>query len=363
MCLYPLFIKTKDAFGVYINQSVPCGKCIECVKDRQNEWKIRLVEECRDHRYIYFFTLTYRDDTIEWVNDTFGIPHTTFRKSDYQLWFKRSRIYYERYFNREIDFKYFLCTEYGPNTGRAHAHGLLFTDISETFISHMFNDWSNTFGFANYSRVGVNRNKRTSTPSAVGNYVAKYCLKPRQLMTDAELEVDSLIKEGVLLAPFRLMSKGIGESYVKRMKRYHVPSILSPSERIVKIVDRSNYNDGAFKYKLPRYYRDRLYRMKFPYDQNVWNKKLKCYETKTVYRYASKNPLAIQIQIEVRNRLLAEYNRTFEDLKSKFPSKSDTQIHLEIERIRMSSKIHQSSCIYSKLSRFYKSNRFKNRKF
>lgn len=365
MCLSPIVVKTKDSFGIDVNQSVPCGKCIECLKDSQNSWKIRLSEEARDHKYVYFFTLTYNDESVPFIYDDDGNKVLHFRKSDVQLWLKRHRMSFERYFKRKIDFKYFICSEYGPNTGRPHFHGILFTDISPTFISKMFNDWSDLYGYTNFSEVGkCGKQKTRSNISTVGNYVAKYCLKPPRLRTDAEIRVDRLIKIGILPPTFKIMSKGIGCNYINRMKRYHVPTtIRSPSERISVVCDRAFYHDGSFKYKLPRFFRDRLYREKFPFDARVWNPKLKCYENKTIYRYASKNMLSRQMQVEIRNRILAEYNKTFRDFKSRCPSKSDDEIHLEIERSAISSRSFRQADIYSKMSRFYNYQRFKNRKF
>lgn len=154
MCLYPISIKTKDSFGLDVMQSVPCGRCIECLKDRQNSWKIRLTEEARDHLYVYFFTLTYRDDTVPWSLAPDGTKVLHPSKIDIQLWIKRHRIKFERLLRRTIDFKYFVCSEYGPNTGRPHYHGIIYSDVSPTFISAMFNDWSESMGFVNFSEVG-----------------------------------------------------------------------------------------------------------------------------------------------------------------------------------------------------------------
>ena len=154
MCLSPITVKTTDAFGLPINQSVPCGKCIECLKDRQNSWKIRLCEESRDHLFTYFFTLTYSDDNVPFTFSDDGEKLLHFDKTHLQLWLKRHRMSYSRHFNRDVDFKYFICSEYGPNTGRPHYHGILFTEISPTYISRMFNDWSQMFGFTNFSEVG-----------------------------------------------------------------------------------------------------------------------------------------------------------------------------------------------------------------
>lgn len=243
MCLSPITIKTVDPFNIPINQSVPCGKCLECLKDRQNSWKIRLQEESRDHLYCYFFTLTYNDENVPFViHNGEKVLHVC--KVDIQKWIKRSRIYYERLFKRPIDFKYFVCSEYGPNTARPHYHGIIFTDISPVFISSMFHDWVSRFGFVNFSEVGkLGKRKTKSRISSVGNYVAKYCAKPTIFKSPAELKLQEFIDADVVPTPFYLMSKGLGLNYVKRMKRFHVPSIRSPSERISVVCDRAFYHD------------------------------------------------------------------------------------------------------------------------
>ena len=159
------------------------------------------------------------------------------------------------------------------------------------------------------------------------------------------------------------MSKGIGQGYIKRMSRYHKPKIKNPNVRISTICDRAFYHDGPFKFKLPRFYRDRLYRMRFPCETQVWNKKYNAYEKKTVYRYKSKNPLALQMQIEVRNRVLAEYSKCVAEFRANNPSASDTEISLQIARSEAFSRnLKQKDC-YSKMSKFYNYQRFKNRKF
>ena len=363
MCLTPLSIRTTDSFGVDINQSVPCGKCIECLKDYQNSWKIRLTEEARDHLHVYFFTLTYRDDVVPHIFHE-GDQINIVSKTDLQKWLKRSRISLERLFKRDIDFKYFLCTEYGPNTGRPHAHGVLFTDISITYISKIFNDWSTRYGFVNFSEVGKSgKTNIRSSVSAVGNYCAKYCCKPATFNTPVEKRLLELMEQDIIPKTFKLMSKGLGQNYVNRMKRYHLPKGYMSNLGLDVVCDRAFYHDGAFKFKLPRFFRDRLYRKKFPCDTMIWNKKLKCYEKKTTYRYKSKNPLAIAMQVKIRDRVLAEYDKRFAQLRSVNSSASDSEIHIAVVRSEASARKTRQSEYYSKMSRFYNYNRFKNRNF
>lgn len=363
MCLFPVTIKSVDSFGLLTNQSVPCGKCIECMKDKQNSWKIRLTEESKVHKYVYFFTLTYNDDSVPFYNDSTGVRCLSVRKRDVQLWIKRNRMCLHRSIG-DFDFKYFVCSEYGPNTGRPHYHGIFFTDISPTLIRSFFNDWRDNYGFYDYSLVGrSNKTKTRSSPSAVGNYVAKYCCKPKVFMSDAEKKVEELIKTGFIEKTWLIMSKGIGESYVHKMRWWHVPNIDNPRQKLEKVVDRMVYKDGKFDYKLPRFYKDRLYRKKFPCDVRVWNPKKKFYEDKVVYRYMSKNLLALQIQVEVRDRFLAQYNEQIAGLTAQFPNKSRDEIDIELTRSERASSLDRQKSVYSKLSKFYNSQRFKNRKF
>lgn len=147
------------------------------------------------------------------------------------------------------------------------------------------------------------------------------------------------------------------------MKRYHLPKVTDPRQRVSLICDRAFYHDSSFKYKLPRYYRDRLYRMKFPCDAKVWNKKLKKYEDKIVYRYKSKNLLSIQMQVEVRNRVLADFNRRFAELRATYPNDTDSEIYRKISISETDIRMARQKDIFSKMSRFYNTNRFKNRKF
>ena len=192
MCLTPISLKTQDAFGLDVNQLVPCGKCLECLKDRQNSWKIRLVEEAREHKFVYFFTLTYNDDSVPFTTLPDGTRVNHVSKYDVQLWIKRNRIKFERMLKRDIDFKYFVTSEYGPNTGRPHYHGIIFTDISPTYISAMFSDWSSSNGFVNFSSVGYSDRKKakaiyhvleTTLQSIVSNQVS-WLPMPNVVSTD-----------------------------------------------------------------------------------------------------------------------------------------------------------------------------------
>lgn len=88
MCTRPITIKQKNAYGSDSVQTFPCGSCPECLKDKQNAYKLRLVEESRNWNYLYFFTLTYSDESLP-RND---LGNSTACVKDIQSWLKRFRI-------------------------------------------------------------------------------------------------------------------------------------------------------------------------------------------------------------------------------------------------------------------------------
>lgn len=138
MCLSPIQIinpskyisvKYRDRFLL----SVPCGHCAECQRQLSNQWFFRSWQECLDIKnsggYIYFDTLTYRDDDIPLMSDyidilpkvpCFNSNHT--RKFVDALQKKIKRSY-------GVNTRYFYSSEYGTDpfrTHRPHYHFLFF---------------------------------------------------------------------------------------------------------------------------------------------------------------------------------------------------------------------------------------------
>ena len=149
---------------------VNCGKCNSCLNTRAKIWVSRLLLERQCHKYAVMFNLTYEDkflpslgfsddlESLVWderhshldciplqdfvdlckeqkdldylsarLRDGLSLPvHCT---EDYQKFFKRLNKYiHDKYTKNYENFRYFLCTEYGPATFRPHAHGILFLD-------------------------------------------------------------------------------------------------------------------------------------------------------------------------------------------------------------------------------------------
>lgn len=215
-CSNPVRIKDKTHGGYMF---VDCGKCINCQSAMRNKWAQRLDLERLGSASTLFFTLTYSNENIPSLtlditesylvsnrtsdDDIYicdknrhelsalvplqsrsgGFIPSTFSyvcKSDYQKFLKRLRrqIEYDKLKilenvpqeNRK--FRYFLATEYGPKTYRAHAHGLLF--FKDVRVSNAVRDH---YIYAAW-RLCSKDNLRCETLFGAGSsYVSKYVNK------------------------------------------------------------------------------------------------------------------------------------------------------------------------------------------
>lgn len=109
---------SKERYGMiwppdYILE-VPCGYCHSCQKSQNNQYRIRLMYEIRDHPpdSCLFLTLTFND------------PSEARFSADYN---KAVRLFLDRLrkrYGKQIR-HWFIC-EFGTKRGRAHYHGILF---------------------------------------------------------------------------------------------------------------------------------------------------------------------------------------------------------------------------------------------
>lgn len=231
MCLYPRQIIVQSrTFGVRRVIDAPCGKCVDCLKQRQNDWKLRICHESGYWSHVYFFTLTYRDSALPCsvtYEDEYDNIYGIFRKpqaeciasqlgmvfkstayiDDVQNFIKRMRTGYERKQGVQLDMKYFICAEYGPNpkgTKRPHYHGVLMTSAEYNALLPYFNSWRSDYGRMEFKEVGIEREDKSS----VANYVSKYCAKGC-----FESRVEDIANKQISRA-FSVMSKNIGARWL-----------------------------------------------------------------------------------------------------------------------------------------------------
>lgn len=196
---------------------VPCGKCVLCLKRKQNSWSFRLSQEEKISTSSAFITFTYSDEHLKLINN---LP--TLHKPDFQNFLKRLR---KRLIHSKI--KYFACGEYSPEMLRPHYHAIIY-NLPRNMLQDseiLESIWGKGFIFIAPTTEGRIR------------YTTKYILKPK------------LDSEDLREKEFSLMSKGIGKSYLTpQMKNYHRENMLSHVTL-----------SGGQLTPLPRYFREKIF--------------------------------------------------------------------------------------------------------
>lgn len=271
MCLTPVTLTREYAGRYYIN-NVPCNNCLECVKDRQNEYIVRTVEEQRKRGTMCFFTLTYSpqalpmtedleidENTGEILNASSGVQ--TLRRSDVTYWLHAFRKKYKR-LGLKCDFGHLICGEYGPRTFRPHYHGVIL-GLQKEDIDILMKMWSDKYGFVQYTMIP----SLIKDVESVARYCSKYICKNKDW---------NIIPEGAE-KPRKMTSQFYGMPNEKRwngMVRYYQaqdimeynpekPKFKNKAE-MYKVVDeiirRRKISIGNGKsFKLPNYYKRKIF--------------------------------------------------------------------------------------------------------
>lgn len=213
--------------------SVPCGKCEACLSSRRQQWAFRLEKEKLWSDSALFITLTYDEVNAPIARD--GSLHVS--KRDCQLFMKKLRkkadfIYAQNSVPPEArkPLRYYLTSEYGPETFRPHYHLLLFNLPFESY-DHAYKIILETWN-KGVVQVGP-------LEDGGGSYAAKYILHP----------FEDLPKH--LTKPFSLMSRrpGIGIEYL-------TPAMIGYFQRNKTYL---TVQPGGYKVPLPRYYRKKIF--------------------------------------------------------------------------------------------------------
>lgn len=247
---------------------VPCGKCINCLKNKQSSMVVRCKREAEQKGSFAFMTLTYDDDHLPlarslWRADkesgeyevfykpelfSTGInpdpsycdlfktlpagelprfhEYTLFEDSAYEYvvritpsvcrfdvreWLKMSRIQYERDNGEKLPtFSYVAISEYGPRTCRPHYH-LAFFGLQRKHLNYLLQRW--TYGKVKQVRMVNQINKDGSNGFLrASKYIGKY-------MSKGKFECDS-VKECAAERPRVCMSKRLGSRELEPL-RWH----------------------------------------------------------------------------------------------------------------------------------------------
>ena len=261
MCLQPirLYNPTKrisKCGGQNFSLEVPCGNCAECKELMRTAWYFRSYWQCKEvydkNGYVYFDTLTYRNEDLPHVSDIYADIDP---KYDYPCFnpdhFRRFMVDIRQYLRRaklDVDIKYFLTTEYGMNPGdgktfRPHYHVMFFVDndvldpfvLSELVAKYW--KYGRTDGIPYQSSMyvlkhifGKKYTKDFVHMRSVCNYVSKYITKDSDFEREIKKRINN-IKESMLEGRM---------SYVKRCM------IKDKYRKIIRCIDQFHRQSQGF---------------------------------------------------------------------------------------------------------------------
>lgn len=277
MCLTPVTITRQIAGHSYMN-NVPCNHCLECVKDKQNEYIVRTIEEQKKRGSMCFFTLTYAPENLP-VTDAMEIDEETgeicdvqsgiqtLRRADVTAWFRRFRQRWKRR-GVEIDFGHLVCGEYGPKTLRPHYHGIIL-GLTKELADDLMKDWTDNYGFVVYNFIPP----ILKDVQAVARYTAKYVCKNEEwnYLPDENCEKPRKMTSQFYGYPEEKRAETLRAFYTAQdVYKYDMNNPVFPDvqtqQRVVKeIIRRRKYNLGnGFSVKLPNYYKRKFFYTKTP---------------------------------------------------------------------------------------------------
>lgn len=241
---------------------VPCGKCVECQRDRAREWSTRIALDVKSYNSednFYFITLTYNDDNIPYTES--GYP--TLVIEDYQLFMKRFRKFQKDAFGKD-GVRFYIAGEYGPKTLRPHYHLLvwncvipdlelfrisptgnhLFTSKSIFELWYMFEDPDDKTS----KKLSLGHHLIGKGSLATAMYTAKYVSK------GFDDTIKQYCKKTGAFAPFSRMSlrPALGLDYLNSLSDTDKCQMIERGSIIL------NTDNGGYSNAVPRYFKRKI---------------------------------------------------------------------------------------------------------
>ena len=259
----------------YIELDVPCGRCVQCLRKRQNDYSARLIREVQDCSSMFFVTLTYDNhhlplqanfasvdsDTGEctslgeviygsdfipdiraelvsqrssskarylqkYLFEINGLPKCidgnyyivrytpSLYREDVKNWLKGCRVQYQRDTGKKLEFRYAWCGEYGPRGTRPHYH-LCLLNLDKDVVDWMCSRWNKGY---TYTKCVPPVNPDGSNARALAaKYIAKYVSKGK---FDADSVLNKDAQKGRLCNSKRFGTKDFSDAEVSYFRAY-----------------------------------------------------------------------------------------------------------------------------------------------
>ena len=113
-----------------------CGNCMECRKEKANNWRMRLMEDIKENRNGRFVTLTFSNEAIAELRasprtkDWPGLEGLEGYELDNEIATRAVRLFLENCRKETGKYpRHWLVTELGHNgTENVHLHGIIWTN-------------------------------------------------------------------------------------------------------------------------------------------------------------------------------------------------------------------------------------------
>lgn len=235
MCLYPRLIRNKKYLSNKKNKGnipickdertkfvpVGCGRCIECRKQKAQEWKVRLNEELRENPHAHFVTFTFEESKLDELCKEL---HTEDADIVSTIAIRRFTERWRKKYKKAP--RHFLINELGhTGTERLHFHGIIWCEnVPRETIEQI---WQ-------YGMIWIGEYVNVKTI----NYIVKYVTK--------------LDKDHNDFIQHIFASKGLGKGYMKR------PNALLNAYKGENTREYYTLPNGM-RVNLPIYYRNHIY--------------------------------------------------------------------------------------------------------
>lgn len=255
-CYSPILVPDPRFHSGKIYMQVPCGKCLGCLKSKQNSWSIRVQEQLNQCPNSCFITLTYSDENVPMAFDPeSGEVRQSLHRKDFQDWIRRVRDKLRYKFGPDYPkLQYFMCGEYGTKTFRPHYHAIIF-GMRQRDFQFALDDWYDNFGFYNCQDIGFSDNDK----NAVGLYVGKYASK-------GVYSLNSPLLLPFMEKPFVESSHCLGRQWIEDKMDFF--SLIGERKQYKNFdafmddfLDNFRYRTrGGFEFSMPRYYKDYFFK-------------------------------------------------------------------------------------------------------
>lgn len=340
MCLDPIFVSKPQARESFIRRlydakltdklrtqvaktkfsaiQVPCGKCSDCLRQKQNDLATRVVRQAKRDGNFVFVTLTFKEESLPVACSTQFVDKNTgeminserplisknmvyqqkvvdkpigknpryvdelyedfdkdyalnirftpsLDRKKFRLYLKRKRLEFERKGNSLPEFKYVCVGEYGPKTCRPHFH-ICMTGIDKKTTEDLFSEWNDNFGDVQVKQVKMVNSDGSYGYAIAAKYVGKYMCK-------GKFECPSVI-QGFAEKPRICISNDFGtylsEQDIAYYMAFDLYGIYNPNDLshfaeyqvlnlISEISKRARVDVFGFKYSLPKNMKRKLF--------------------------------------------------------------------------------------------------------